>query len=94
MMRIMQIERELTKLRQDSDYSRIKDNLQVLRNPSTGGNIRINDPKKLASTIELRKNYEKLKEYIVTYEAMLVEHEERIDKLVREKARLRSKVFA
>ena len=89
----MQIERELNTLRLDKNYGRIKDNLRVLKGSSIGGNIRINDPQNLENYIDLRKNNDKIKDYVVIFEGMLREHEAHIEKLLNEKSQLKLRLF-
>ena len=92
--RIMQIEEELKDINTDTDYRRIKRNLDILDSSRTGSrNIRVGSPADMTKTIVVRKHstdQEKVKD---AYRVKLREYTSRLDELFKEKRGLEKRLF-
>ncbi len=95
LIKIMEIDDEIKRIRSDSTYRRVRKNLRILKESRTGGRlIRIRSPDDIDSFIMVRRNSEEMKEVLSKYEAMVEKYDKRVRKLAREKAELENYLFA
>lgn len=93
-MRIMEIDRELQRLENDSKYRDLRKNLKTLESSAVGSRqVRIGTPENLDRKIELRRNSPEMEDLIKRYREQLQEYQEKIDKLYHEKKALEKELF-
>ncbi|MFH2110479.1 MAG: hypothetical protein ABIJ47_04365 [Candidatus Bathyarchaeota archaeon] len=92
--RIMQIEEELKDINTDTEYRRIKRNLDILDSSRTGSrNIRVRSPTDMTKTIVVRKHSEDQEKVKDAYRVKLREYTSRLDELFKEKRGLEKRLF-
>ena len=95
LIKIMEIDDEIKRIRSDSTYRRVRRNLRILKESRTGGRlIRVRSPDDIDSFIMVRKNSEEMKNVISKYEDMIKKYDNRVRNLAREKAKLEKNLFA
>jgi vacuolar-type H+-ATPase subunit E/Vma4 len=92
--RIMQIEEELKDINTDSDYRRIKRNLDILDASRTGSrNISVKSPEDMSKTIVVRRHSVDQAKVKDEYKVKLREYTSRLDELFKEKRGLEKQLF-
>lgn len=95
LIKIMEIDDDIKKIKSDTTYRRVRRNLRILKESRTGGRlIRVRSPDDMESFIMVRKNSEEMKTVISKYEAMVEEYADRVRSLAEEKAELERELFA
>jgi len=91
----MEIDDEISRIKSDSTYRRIRRNLRILKEARTGGRlIRVRSPDDIDRFIEVRRNSEEMKEVLSKYEDMVEDYTQRVRNLNKEKAELEKHLFA
>lgn len=94
LQRIMQIEEEMKDINTDSDYRRIKKNLDILDASRTGSrNIRVRSPVDMSKTIIVRRHSADQDKVKDAYRVKLREYTSRLDELFKEKRGLERQLF-
>ena len=94
LQRIMQIEEEMKDINTDSDYRRIKKNLDILDASRTGSrNIRVRSPADMSKTIIVRRHSADQDKVKDAYRVKLQEYTSRLDELFKEKRGLERQLF-
>jgi hypothetical protein len=92
--RIMQIERELKRIKTDKEYLQILNNMEIMENLTAGSReITVGSPNDMDSTITVRRRSEEAKEIVKSYELKLRRFSSRIKDLSNEKASLEKQMF-
>jgi len=95
LIKIMEIDDEIKRIKSDPTYRRVRRNLRILKESRTGGRlIRVRSPDDLESFIMVRRNSDEMKEVISKYEDMVEKYDKRVRSLAREKAELEKDLFA
>lgn len=95
LIKIMEIDDEIKRIKSDSTYRRVRRNLRILKESRTGGRlIRVRSPDDIESFIMVRRNSDEMKEVLSKYEDMVEEYDNRVRALAREKAELEKDLFA
>ena len=95
LIKIMEIDDEINRIKSDSTYRRVRRNLRILKEARTGGRlIRVRSPDDIDRFIDVRRNSEEMKEVISKYEDMVEDYTQRVRNLVKEKAQLENNLFA
>ena len=95
LIKIMEIDYEMSKIKSDSTYRRVRRNLRMLRETRTGGRlIRVRSPDDIDRFIEVRRNSEEMKEVLSKYEDMSEAYTQLVRNLAKEKAELEKILFA
>ena len=95
LIKIMEIDYEMSKIKSDSTYRRVRRNLRMLREIRTGGRlIRVRSPDDIDRFIEVRRNSEEMKEVLSKYEDMSEAYTQLVRNLAKEKAELEKILFA
>jgi hypothetical protein len=95
LIKIMEIDDEINRIKSDSTYRRVRRNLRILKEMRTGGRlIRVRSPDDIDRFIEVRKNSEEMKEVLSKYEDMVEDYTQRVRNLAKEKAELEKVLFA
>ena len=95
LIKIMEIDYEISKIKSDSTYRRVRRNLRMLRETRTGGRlIRVRSPDDIDRFIEVRRNSEEMKEVLSKYEDMSEAYTQLVRNLAKEKAELEKILFA
>jgi hypothetical protein len=95
LIKIMEIDDEINRIKSDSTYRRVKRNLRILKEARTGGRLlRVRSPDDIDRFIEVRKNSEEMKEVLSKYEDMVEDYTKRVRNLAKEKAELEKILFA
>ena len=95
LIKIMEIDDEIKRIKSDSTYRRVRRNLRVLKESRTGGRlIRVRSPDDIESFIMVRRNSDEMKEVLSKYEAMVEKYDKRVRSLAMEKAELEKDLFA
>ena len=94
-MKIMEIDDEISRIKSDSTYRRVRRNLRMLKESRTGGRlIRVRSPDDIDRFIEVRRNSEEMKQVLSKYEDMNESYSQRVRNLANEKAELEKSLFA
>ncbi len=95
LIKIMEIDDEIKRIKSDSTYRRVRRNLRILKESRTGGRlIRVRSPDDIESFIMVRRNSEEMKKVLSKYEDMVEKYDKRVRSLAREKAELEKDLFA
>jgi uncharacterized protein involved in exopolysaccharide biosynthesis len=95
LIKIMEIDDEINRIKSDSTYRRVRRNLRILKEARTGGRlIRVRSPDDIDRFIDVRRNSEEMKEVLSKYENMVEDYTQRVRNLVKEKAQLEKNLFA
>jgi hypothetical protein len=95
LIKIMEIDDEINRIKSDSTYRRVKRNLRILKEARTSGRLlRVRSPDDIDRFIEVRKNSEEMKEVLSKYEDMVEDYTKRVRNLAKEKAELEKILFA
>ena len=95
LIKIMEIDDEINRIKSDSTYRRVRRNLRILKETRTGGRlIRVRSPDDIDRFIEVRKNSEEMKQVLSKYEDMVDDYTKRVRNLAKEKAELEKILFA
>ena len=95
LIKIMEIDDEINKIKSDSTYRRVRRNLRMLKETRTGGRlIRVRSPDDIDRFIEVRRNSEEMKEVLSKYEDMSEAYTQRVRNLAEKKAELEKVLFA
>lgn len=95
LIKIMEIDDEINKIKSDSTYRRVRRNLRMLKETRTGGRlIRVRSPDDIDRFIEVRRNSEEMKEVLSKYEDMSEAYTQLVRNLAKEKAELEKILFA
>jgi len=95
LIKIIEIDDEIFRIKSDSTYRRVRRNLRILKETRTGGRlIRVRSPDDIDRFIEVRRNSEEMKEVMSKYEDMIEAYTQRVRNLVKEKAELEKVLFA
>ena len=95
LIKIMEIDDKINRIKSDSTYRRVRRNLRILKEARTGGRlIRVRSPDDIDSFIEVRKNSEEMKQVLSKYEDMVDDYTKRVRNLAKEKAELEKILFA
>ncbi len=95
LIKIMEIDDEINRIKSDSTYRRVRRNLRILKETRTGGRlIRVRSPDDIDRFIEVRRNSEEMKEVLSKYEDMVEDYTQRVRNLAKEKAELEKILFA
>ena len=95
LIKIMEIDDEIKRIKSDSTYRRVRRNLRILKESRTGGRlIRVRSPDDIESFIMVRRNSDEMKEVLSKYEDMVEGYDNRVRALAREKAELEKDLFA
>jgi hypothetical protein len=95
LIKIMEIDDEINRIKSDSTYRRVRRNLRILKEARTGGRLlRVRSPDDIDRFIEVRKNSEEMKEVLSKYEDMVEDYTKRVRNLAKEKAELEKILFA
>lgn len=95
LIKIMEIDDEINRIKSDSTYRRVRRNLRILKEARTGGRlIRVRSPDDIDRFIDVRRNSEEMKEVLSKYEDMVEDYTQRVRNLVKEKAQLEKNLFA
>ena len=95
LIKIMEIDDEINRIKSDSTYRRVRRNLRMLKETRTGGRlIRVRSPDDIDRFIEVRRNSEEMKEVLSKYEDMSEAYTQRVRNLAKEKAELENHLFA
>lgn len=91
---ILQIERDIKKMKRNPRYVRIKSNINNLESKRFGSQIvSISAPDNPEITLEIRNNSQKMKDIILKYKEMRSEFDDRLDELVIRKSQLQKQLF-
>jgi len=95
LIKIMEIDNEINRIKSDSTYRRVRRNLRILKEARTGGRlIRVRSPDDIDRFIEVRRNSEEMKEVLSKYEDLVDDDTQRVRNLAKEKAELEKHLFA
>jgi hypothetical protein len=95
LIKIMEIDDEISRIKSDSTFRRARRNLRILREARTGGRlIRVRSPDDIERFMEVRRNSEEMKEVVSKFEDMVEEYTQRVRSLAEEKAELEKTLFA
>lgn len=95
MIKIMEIDDEINRIKSDSTYRRVRRNLRILREARTGGRlIRIRSPDDIERFIEVRRNSKEMKKVLSKYEDLVDDYSQRVHNLAIEKEALENHLFA
>ena len=95
LMKIMEIDDKISRIKSDSTYRRVRRNLRMLKESRTGGRlIRVRSPDDIDRFIEVRRNSEEMKQVLSKYEDMNEDYSQRVRNLANEKAELEKSLFA
>jgi hypothetical protein len=95
LIKIMEIDHEMNRIKSDSTYRRIRRNLRMLKEMRTGGRlIRVRSPDDIDKFIEVRRNSEEMKEVLSKYEDMSEAYTQLVRNLAEKKAELEKILFA
>ena len=95
LMKIMEIDDKISRIKSDSTYRRVRRNLRMLKEARTGGRlIRVRSPDDIDRFIEVRRNSEEMKQVLSKYEDMNEDYSQRVRNLANEKAELEKSLFA
>ena len=92
-MQIMRIEDQVNRVSKDKRYRRIQENVQTLKASYGHAVVRIGNPNDMDKTLTVRKDSKDAKEYLKTYELMLLEYDVLMDELNKKKRRLKNELF-
>ncbi len=93
LIKIMRIEDQVNRVSKNRRYRQIQENVKKLKSTYGSSVVDISNPEAMDKMITVRRNSEKAKEYLETYEHMLMEYDVLMGELGKEKKRLRSKLF-
>ncbi len=93
LIKIMRIEDQVKRVNKNKRYRLIQENVKNLKSSYGKALIEVSNPEDMEKTVTVRKNSDEAKEYLATYELMLLEYEVLMDELRKKKKRLRSELF-
>lgn len=92
-MKIMRIEDQVNRVNKDKRYRDIQQNVKMLKDSYGRAIVHISNPENMEKQVTVRKNSETAREYLKTYELMLLEYDVLISELSKQKKRLREELF-
>jgi len=91
---ILKIDRKIKRITSDSDYRKIKKNIDILKNRRFGNrSMTIPLPEDMEQNIQVRRHSDELRDIIKRYEAKETEYKERLNKLYKKRRKLKKKLF-
>jgi len=92
--RIMQIEQEIKKIRTDTKYRQILNNINIMNHLTRGSrNIDVASPDDMNRTITVRRRSKEAKDVVKSYKLNLQKFSSRLQTLRNEKATLEKQLF-
>ena len=92
--RIMQIEQEIKKIRTDTRYRQILNNINIMNHLTRGSrNIDVASPDDMNRTITVRRRSKEAKDVVKSYKLNLQKFSSRLQTLRNEKATLEKQLF-
>lgn len=92
--RIMQIEQEIKKIRTDTRYRQILNNINIMNHLTRGSrNIDVASPDNMDRTITVRRRSQEAKDVVKSYKLNLQKFSSRLQTLTNEKATLEKQLF-
>jgi hypothetical protein len=95
LMKIMEIDNKIAKIKSDQTYRKARRNLRILKNSSFGSRmIRVQSPEDKIKYMEVRRGSKEMKELTYIYEDIVEKYTQRMNELTIQKLVLRKKLFS
>lgn len=92
--KILEIDKEISQIKNDSTYMKIRNGLKKLNSPHSGYRfVTIPSPQDVKKEIKIQRRSKKMKSVKMMYKERLYAFEEKINSLLRERNDLEMKIF-